>query len=296
MCVVRLACLSYLPFLHDGSSVLALLQSCMEYGSRLSRSKVGLDFRPLISPLFCRVILDHWKSGLDRACGLELEQSMHNFAWRMDASTLKKLGISLLQQQVGPNRDALQGFLGPLLPHPPLAILADAMVAALNSLAKCAPLDLAPLIAKAMQKALESVVQRIKNTQTTTATSAATTGATAAAAEGSKNPNSTTGAPTTTASAAALGSSSADLVELARAFRDFFIPFANALILRVYPHATGQTLHSSTAMSFTPDRGASDSCCFSVFVLCFFFLSIFRPPGCRCTAIFIGGSVRGRGA
>ena len=214
----------YLPHISDGSSLLALLNSCMEYGARLSRSKVGLDFRPLLPPLFCRVILSRFSSSVDRAASSDFEVHLKTYALRLDSTHLRKMGITALQQG-GDNKDKLQTFIHAFLPHPPLAMLADAMIAATNCLAKCAPLEIAPDIGHALQKALATAVQKIKYAQT--------------AGQGPANHAEAANGVTklSQSGAAPAGTSAADLLELARTFRDSFVPFAHALVLRVYPHA-----------------------------------------------------------
>jgi len=224
---------SLLPYLSDGSYLLKLLSSLSSFAERLFRSsREGVDFRPALVEMLQGAVMHAVRRGAERAAGADFEHNMRAYAWRIPAAQLAKLGITPLPQ-AKEHAAALSPFAGALLPFPPLKLLADALIALVNELAKCAPLAIAPAVGEQIQKSLAQVAQKIRHAQITQAAGAGSGGAIGAGAGGLANGDSKPSA----ASASTAGGSSADLLELARAFRDTLLPFAQALLGRVYPTA-----------------------------------------------------------
>jgi hypothetical protein len=237
---------AYLPYLSDGSYLAKLLSALCSFSERLFRSREGLDFRPALVPLFADTVAQAFRRAMERAAQeFDTTLSLRNYAWRIPEPQLAKLGITALPQ-AKEHAAALAGFQAALLPFPPLKLLADALVSAVNELAKFAPLALAPQVASLTQKCLAQVALKLRHAQITQSggSSSSSGNSTGGHADGSQSKSATSSstAPSaaTAASATTSGCTSADLLELARTYRDSCVPFVHALLGRVYPTAQGQ--------------------------------------------------------
>lgn len=132
-----------LPTLPDASFVASALEQCMYCGQSLAR--VGLDFRGLLPPLFEGRVMELFRShlaGAPRAFGEDLAV----YDWHIPPARLSKLGLA---------GDS------PLLPYPPLAMLASRLVTAFNQLRQCAPHSLRGDVAREVEHALAASARHV---------------------------------------------------------------------------------------------------------------------------------------
>ncbi|KAI5082344.1 hypothetical protein GOP47_0002087 [Adiantum capillus-veneris] len=138
-----------LPKISDGMSLATLLEQCMYCGMSLGR--VGMDFRGLLPPLFETSVYNLFSSNM--------AATIENFQHVLDSHRW----ISLPTVGTG-NRGLVDGNLSDnadppyvLMEHPPLAAFVNGVLAALNELRHCAPLNLKDALASELQKALQAV-------------------------------------------------------------------------------------------------------------------------------------------
>jgi len=247
---------TYLPYVSDGSSLFDLLQSSMEYGHRLSRTKIGLDFRPLLVPIFERCILDGVRRGIDGAIE-RFDQHLDEYPLIMQQQQLTRLGITLLDQP--PSHATLIPLLQPLLQYPALAMLADELIATVNSLSKCNPLSLTNHVIECCTSGMEECTNIIKKRQSqarshTKDGKRSVPGESGGGGRSVANTNASSPSPSSSSPSA----SSDPLVQLSHGFCDHFLSFIQTLIARVYPDAKGlfplSRLQSSLAAIFAEEE------------------------------------------
>lgn len=137
-----------LPKTTEGVSLAIILEQCMYCA--MSLGWVGLDFRGLLPSLF--------------------EASVHNLFVRNMAATVENFQLVLDSHRwvplpsvglasKGNNEDSQDDMAPPysLMEHPPLAILVNGVLAALNELRHCAPINLKSVLALELVQALQTV-------------------------------------------------------------------------------------------------------------------------------------------
>jgi len=159
---------THLPQIADGGSLASVLDHVMYCGASLGR--VGLDFRPLVAPLFESAALRLFSSGLassnDALCSML--ESHRWVAMPLAVSRAAQLRQQQEVEQQQNNKESDEGGatapkekgkeLGPppptLVEHPPLAVYANGLLAALNELRHCAPFPIRESAASALQNSL----------------------------------------------------------------------------------------------------------------------------------------------
>jgi len=155
---------THLPQITDGGGLASVLDHVMYCGASLGR--VGLDFRPLVAPLFESAALRLFSSGL-ASSNDALSTMLETHRWVAMPLSVSR-AAQLRQQQEGEqqqNKDGEEGGaaietekVGPppptLVEHPPLAVYANGLLAALNELRHCAPSPIRESAASALQKSL----------------------------------------------------------------------------------------------------------------------------------------------
>lgn len=130
----------------------SLLGQCMYFG--LSFSRVGVDFRGQLAPLFQRVAAD--------AFGKAVEEAVQKFREEMNSYTLISAPAVLGGGAGVPVPTAQPGTLQPpmvLLDFPPLACFLNGLLVAFNDLRLCCPIALAQDITACLDSALGEVSQ-----------------------------------------------------------------------------------------------------------------------------------------
>ncbi|KAH7619223.1 hypothetical protein Ndes2526B_g06178 [Nannochloris sp. 'desiccata'] len=165
---------SHLPQITDGGGLASVLDHVMYCGASLGR--VGLDFRPLVAPLFESAALRLFSSGL-ASSNDALSTMLENHRWVAMSSAGSR--AAQLRQQQGEQQQNKAGEeggaeekgtdLGPppptLVEHPPLAVYANGLLAALNELRHCAPYLIRESAASALQNSLLGAVAAVVHVQ-----------------------------------------------------------------------------------------------------------------------------------
>ncbi|NXR64963.1 COG8 protein, partial [Rhadina sibilatrix] len=133
-----------------GGRLDSLLGQCMYFG--LSFSRVGVDFRGQLAPLFQRVAAD--------AFGKAVEEAVEKFREEMNSYTLISAPAVLGGGAGVPVPTAQPGTLQPpmvLLDFPPLACFLNGLLVAFNDLRLCCPIALAQDVTACLDSALAEV-------------------------------------------------------------------------------------------------------------------------------------------
>nr|XP_041574546.1 conserved oligomeric Golgi complex subunit 8 isoform X2 [Taeniopygia guttata] len=137
-----------------GGRLDSLLGQCMYFG--LSFSRVGVDFRGQLAPLFQRVAAD--------AFGRAVEEAVEKFREEMNSYTLISAPAVLGGTAAVPVPAAQPGTLQPpmvLLDFPPLACFLNGLLVAFNDLRLCCPIALAQDVTACLDAALAEVTKTI---------------------------------------------------------------------------------------------------------------------------------------
>ncbi|XP_064242431.1 conserved oligomeric Golgi complex subunit 8 isoform X2 [Passer domesticus] len=137
-----------------GGRLDSLLGQCMYFG--LSFSRVGVDFRGQLAPLFQRVAAD--------AFGKAVEEAVEKFREEMNCYTLISAPAVLGGGAGVPVPTAQPGTLQPpmvLLDFPPLACFLNGLLVAFNDLRLCCPIALAQDVTTCLDRALGEVTKTI---------------------------------------------------------------------------------------------------------------------------------------
>ena len=177
---------SHLPRVTDGGGLASVLDHVMYCGASLGR--VGLDFRPLVAPLFEIAALELYTHGLVSS-NSALSSMLESHKWVALPSIASRAAHLRQQQQLAAAQQAAatgegsadaaavppheqqqqQQPLGPpppsLVEHPPLAVYANGLLAALNELRHCAPLSIREASAAALQRSLVSAAESLVHVQ-----------------------------------------------------------------------------------------------------------------------------------
>ncbi|KAG6556242.1 hypothetical protein Mapa_002183 [Marchantia paleacea] len=135
-----------LPKITEGVSLAIILEQSMYCGMSLGR--VGLDFRGLLPPLFENSVHDLFVRNMSI--------TVENFQHVLDTHRW----VPLPPVGAGVRGDASSDDISPpysLMDHPPLASFVNGVLAALNELRHCAPINLKATLAMEVQRSLQSV-------------------------------------------------------------------------------------------------------------------------------------------
>eukprot|EP00249_Psilotum_nudum_P015381 c25296_g1_i1 orf=382-2169(-) len=143
---------SLLPKINEGVSLAILLEQCMYCGMSLGR--VGLDFRGLLPPLFEKSVHNLFIRNMSAAIS-NFQHVLESHLW----VPLPPVGVA--SRRVGDEH--LDDTSPPysLMEHVPLAAFVNGVLAALNELRHCAPLNLKGGLARELQHALQSVSESL---------------------------------------------------------------------------------------------------------------------------------------
>lgn len=133
-----------------GGRLDSLLGQCMYFG--LSFSRVGVDFRGQLAPLFQRVAADSFSKAV--------EEAVEKFREEMNSYTLISAPTVLGGGAGVPVPTAQPGTLQPpmvLLDFPPLACFLNGLLVAFNDLRLCCPIALAQDVTACLDSALGEV-------------------------------------------------------------------------------------------------------------------------------------------
>uniref|UniRef100_A0A2M4AC06 Conserved oligomeric Golgi complex subunit 8 n=1 Tax=Anopheles triannulatus TaxID=58253 RepID=A0A2M4AC06_9DIPT len=131
-----------------------ILGQCMYFG--LSFSRVGIDFRALVAPVFVRVIGSRFRSSVAQLTG--------QFAADIERYTLINRVPSMIRRSVTTLPvDEASGVHPPetLLDFEPLAVYCNALLVVFNELRLCSPIALATTVSSALEESLERVARSI---------------------------------------------------------------------------------------------------------------------------------------
>ncbi|XP_048172462.1 conserved oligomeric Golgi complex subunit 8 isoform X2 [Corvus hawaiiensis] len=137
-----------------GGRLDSLLGQCMYFG--LSFSRVGVDFRGQLAPLFQRVAADAFRKAV--------EEAVEKFREEMNSYTLISAPAVLGGGAGVPVPTAQPGTLQPpmvLLDFPPLACFLNGLLVAFNDLRLCCPIALAQDVTACLDSALAEVTKTI---------------------------------------------------------------------------------------------------------------------------------------
>ncbi|XP_051580904.1 conserved oligomeric Golgi complex subunit 8-like [Myxocyprinus asiaticus] len=137
-----------------GSRLDSLLGQCMYFG--LSFSRVGVDFRGQLAPIFQRVSIDTFRKAV--------QEAVDKFQEDMNLYTLISLPTILGSTIPSVAPSTQPGTLQPpmaLLDFPPLACFLNNVLTAFNDLRLCCPIGLAQEVSKCVEEALIKVTKLI---------------------------------------------------------------------------------------------------------------------------------------
>eukprot|EP00731_Ephydatia_muelleri_P012108 Em0006g1002a len=135
-----------------GSRIDSLLGQCMFFG--LSFSRIGVDFRALMTPIFYSAIASLFQQTLRRA--------KHDFHDSIKSCGFLSVSKSSLTQPLHLYTNTTLTPPQTILDIPPLAIMTNTFVIALNQLRQCAPLALGPDVFLEVKRLFESIVHDVK--------------------------------------------------------------------------------------------------------------------------------------
>ncbi|EFA74901.1 oligomeric Golgi complex component [Heterostelium album PN500] len=121
-----------LPLVKEGSSIAYILENAMYYS--MSMSRVGIDFRGLLLPIFEKVITSVFLSHITTAT--------HHFLEALKSYRFQQI---ITKESNYQSSSSSSNHLSPpntLLQHPPLAILTNSFISSYIELKECAPLSL----------------------------------------------------------------------------------------------------------------------------------------------------------
>lgn len=132
-------------------SIDTILGQCMYFG--LSFSRVGVDFRGLMVPIFTKIVLDTF-SATTLKVTRQFEVDMENFTLINKIASAVSLDTKPTDSLLPP--DSLLNFY-------PLAIYCNGLLTSLNELRHCSPIALAHDITIVLQSSLECVARTLFN-------------------------------------------------------------------------------------------------------------------------------------
>ncbi|GAB4821913.1 hypothetical protein N2152v2_008959 [Parachlorella kessleri] len=167
----------HLPRITEGGSLASVLDHAMYCSMSLGR--VGLDFRPLLAPLFEECILSLFsQTVLNSTTTLHGLLETHKWiampaslaARRASSSTPGTPSSATVAASGGGDRGSGGGELDPsagppysLMEHTPLAVYANGLLSAFNELRHCAPLSLREAAAAVLEESLGQVATTLSH-------------------------------------------------------------------------------------------------------------------------------------
>ncbi|CAO1387687.1 unnamed protein product [Diamesa tonsa] len=136
------------------TEISSVLGQCMYFG--LSFSRIGVDFRALMVPIFLRVIGKNLNSGILKVT--------KQFELDMDNYTLINRDVSMKKYQIQSETDGESKGNAPpesLLDFQPLATYLNGILIIFNELKVCSPIAIGHLLVSAMNTSLEGVGKSI---------------------------------------------------------------------------------------------------------------------------------------
>ncbi|XP_071957455.1 conserved oligomeric Golgi complex subunit 8-like [Antedon mediterranea] len=137
-----------------GNRLDSLLGQCMYFG--LSFSRVGADFRGLLSPLFQQAALKTFYHTTQEATE-RFSDVMQSYTLIASPSLISSTSFSSVSLQGDKNMTPP----ATLLEYTPLAVYTNNILTAFNDLRPCAPIALAPDVARQLQWSLKSAMETI---------------------------------------------------------------------------------------------------------------------------------------
>ena len=167
---------TYLPRVSDGGGLASVLDHVMYCGASLGR--VGLDFRPLVAPLFEAAALKLFSGALESSNDA-LSTMLQTHKWVALPSAAGR--AAHLRQQQQQEKDEVTDTEGEgaaaekskelgapppsLVEHQSLAVYANGLLAAMNELRHCAPLSARDPAAAALQQSLLRAAESLTRVQ-----------------------------------------------------------------------------------------------------------------------------------
>ena len=148
-----------LPQITTGARLSSLLSQVMYAGAALGRA--GVEFRPLLPPLFEPALLSVFKTRLRRASEMFAE-SLDSFQWmRFKSHAALSAGAAEPVGAVEAGARKAAANMEDIIQLPPLAIFLNGLLDALNDIRGCAPTNMVSDAAQALQLALNHASARI---------------------------------------------------------------------------------------------------------------------------------------
>jgi len=122
-----------LPRIDEGGALASVMEHCGYCGGSLAR--VGLDFRPMLPPLFADAARGIFTRAMDTAAG-EFERTVETHRWATAPSSAAARAKE--RERDGGDGDNISAPPYALLEHVPVAALTNGILAALNDLRHCA--------------------------------------------------------------------------------------------------------------------------------------------------------------
>ncbi|XP_055628823.1 conserved oligomeric Golgi complex subunit 8 [Toxorhynchites rutilus septentrionalis] len=129
-----------------------ILGQCMYFG--LSFSRVGVDFRSLIAPVFIRVISLNFQNAIVKITQ-QFEQDIEQY------TLINKVPIGINRTKSSDKSDNGNHPPESLLDFTPLAIYCNGVLTVFNELRLCAPIALAPTVTQVLEGSLENVCKNV---------------------------------------------------------------------------------------------------------------------------------------
>ncbi|XP_065089430.1 conserved oligomeric Golgi complex subunit 8 [Ochlerotatus camptorhynchus] len=137
---------------NDINSYDTILGQCMYFG--LSFSRVGVDFRSLIAPVFIRVISLNFQNSIVKITR-QFEQEIERY------TLINKVPTGIKRTKSGDKTENSNHPPESLLDFTPLALYCNEILTVFNELRLCAPIALAPTVTEIIEASLENVCKNI---------------------------------------------------------------------------------------------------------------------------------------
>jgi hypothetical protein len=158
--------------LQDGGSIASVLDHCMYCGQALGR--VGLDFRPIVFPLFEHASLNLFVD-LVEVSNETFKEMMASHRWIAIPSAVSRAAELAKKSNIVDDGDDAPGStnkeehkdltnLEPpavLVEHPPLAVYTNGLLAAFNELRHCAPIAISGDVSLCLGRSFETVISAL---------------------------------------------------------------------------------------------------------------------------------------
>ncbi|KYR02016.1 oligomeric Golgi complex component [Tieghemostelium lacteum] len=142
-----------LALIKEGTSIHYILENSMYFSMSLSR--VGIDFRGLLQPIFEKQIFNNFQS--------QLTVSTHHFLESLKSYKFPQPKVTSSSNSSSSNSSS---FISPpmnLLGHPPLAILMNSFLKSFNELKECLPLSLKDQITLKLKDILITIISGVQS-------------------------------------------------------------------------------------------------------------------------------------